>query len=62
MAAGLDGVLRYDPKRGREELRGILCERIKLIPDDSRTFLWADYALGLTALVANAEILVAGAC
>ena len=47
MAAGLDGVLRYDPKRGRE---------------DSRTFLWADYALGLTALVANAEILVAGAC
>jgi hypothetical protein len=43
-------------------LRGILGagERIKLLPDKSGRFLWADYSLGLTALLPNAEIMVAG--
>ena len=31
----LDGVLLRDPERGREELSGILGERIKLQPDAS---------------------------
>jgi site-specific DNA recombinase len=59
--ANLDRVLELDPERGREELRGILGEKIKLVPDESGRFLWADYSLGLTALVSNAEIMVAGA-
>jgi hypothetical protein len=57
----LDGVLLRDPERGREELRGILGERIKLQPDESGHFLWAEYSLGLTALLPNGEIIVAGA-
>lgn len=61
----LDSVLMRDAE-GREELRGILAEgeKIKLLPDKSGRFLWADYALGLAALLppdANAEIMVAGA-
>jgi len=40
--------------------RGILGERIKLQPDESGRFLWAEYSLGLTALLPNAEIMVAG--
>jgi hypothetical protein len=32
MTQGLDGVLTRDPERGREELRGILGEKIKLRP------------------------------
>lgn len=63
MVRGLDDqVLLRDPARGRDMLRGILGnEKIKLQPDESGKFLWADYALGLTALVSNAEIMVAGA-
>jgi DNA invertase Pin-like site-specific DNA recombinase len=65
MVAGLDEVLTQDPERGREHLRGILgSERIKMKPDGSGRFLWADYSLGLTALVPSelrAEIMVAGA-
>ena len=61
IVASIDQVLAKDPERGREELRGILGERIKLLPDESGRFLWADYSLGLTALVPNAEIMVAGA-
>ena len=64
MVKGLEQVLMRDPERGREELRGILSDRIKLQPDASGDFLWAEYALGLTALLPknpNAEILVAGA-
>ena len=64
LSAGIDQVLLHDPERGRQELRGILGDRIKLIPDESRTFLIADYSLGLAALQlpnANAEIMVAGA-
>jgi hypothetical protein len=45
----LDGVLSRDPERGREKLRGILGERIKLQPDESGRFLWAEYSLGITA-------------
>jgi hypothetical protein len=56
----LDGVLLRDPERGREELRGILGEKIKLQPDESGRFLWAEYSLGLRALLPNAEIMVAG--
>jgi hypothetical protein len=58
----LDAVLLRDPERGREELRGILGEKIKLQPDESGRFVWAEYSLGLTALLPNAEIMVAGAC
>jgi hypothetical protein len=64
MTSGIDKVLLHDPERGREELRGILDGQIKLVPDESRRFLWADYSLGFAALLpkeANAEILVAGA-
>ena len=53
-----------DAERGREDLRGILSDRIKLEPDASGTFLWADYGLGLRALLpknSNAEIMVARA-
>ena len=45
---------------GREELRGILGERIKMQPDESGSFLWADYSLGLTALLPSADFVVAG--
>jgi len=43
-----------------ERVRGILGERMKLQPDESGRFLWAEYSLGLTALLPNAEIMVAG--
>jgi hypothetical protein len=43
--------LTRDPERGREELRGILGEKIKLRPDKSGSFLWAEYSLGLSALL-----------
>ena len=61
----LDDVLTHDIERGRAELRTIFSERIKLSPDESRKFLWADYSLGLVPLLpagSNAEIMVAGAC
>ena len=64
MVKGLDQVLMRDLERGREELRGILGDRIKLQPDRSGRFLRAEYSLGLTALLpkdVNAEIMVAGA-
>jgi hypothetical protein len=64
MVNGFDQVLMQDPERAREELRGILSDRIKLRPDASGGFLWAEYALGMTALLpknSNAEIMVAGA-
>jgi site-specific DNA recombinase len=62
MVSDLDQkVLLRDPERGREELRGILEEKIKLRPDESGKFLWAEYALGMSALIPNAEIMVAGA-
>jgi len=60
----LEDVLTHDIERGRAELRGILGERIKLSPDESRKFLWADYSLGFVALIApeaNADLMVAGA-
>src|ERR1700683_3523390 len=56
----LDGVLLRDPERGREELHGILGERIKLQPDGSGRFLWAAHSLGLTALLPNLEIMAGG--
>jgi hypothetical protein len=37
-----DNVLLRDPERGREELRQVLEKRIRLIPDESGKFLWAD--------------------
>jgi DNA invertase Pin-like site-specific DNA recombinase len=61
MIVGLESVLLSDPERGRHELRGILEDRVKLQPDKSGRFLWADYSLGLTALVPNADLMVAGA-
>ena len=57
----LQGVLSMEPERGRQELRGILGDRIKLQPDESGRFLWADYSLGIAALLPSAEIMVAGA-
>ncbi|MBV9531543.1 MAG: hypothetical protein JO283_10870 [Bradyrhizobium sp.] len=38
----------------REELRQVLEERIRLKPDESGKFLWAEYALGVSALAATA--------
>ena len=64
MVKDLDGVLMRDPEQGREELRGIIGGKVMMVPDESGRFLWADYALGLAALLpkqANAEIMVAGA-
>jgi hypothetical protein len=47
MVDRLDDVLMRDPERGRESLREVLeGERIKLKPDESRSFLVAEYALG----------------
>jgi site-specific DNA recombinase len=60
----LDGILLDDPERGRQELRGILAERIKLQPDESRLYLWAEYSCGILPLLAGAaasEFMVAGA-
>ena len=57
----LGDVLMRDPERGREELRQVLEERIRLKPDESGKFLWAEYALGVSALLPpSAEIMVAG--
>ena len=65
IGSALEGILMRDPERGREELRGILGpEKIRMVPDESGRFLWADYALGLAALLpkdANADLMVAGA-
>ena len=57
----LRDVLERDPERGREELREMLEDRVRLRPDESGRFLCADYSLGLRALLPNAEIMVAGA-
>ena len=58
----LKDVLLKDPERGREELREVLDdERIRLKPDESGKFLWADYFLGLQAPLQNADTVVAGA-
>jgi len=43
----LEDVLARDSERGRLELRGILGESIKLLPDESGRFLWADYSQAL---------------
>jgi DNA invertase Pin-like site-specific DNA recombinase len=62
MLERLGDVLMRDPERGREELRQVLEERIRLKPDESGKFLWAEYALGVSALLPpSAEIMVAGA-
>jgi Recombinase len=64
MLHGLDGILERDPERGREELRRILGDRIKLRPDKTGSLLWAEYSLGMSALLpsqSNADTLVAGA-
>jgi site-specific DNA recombinase len=61
MVDGLQGILLRDPERGREELRGIIEGKVLMVPDESRRFLWADYSLGMRALLTNAEIMVAGA-
>jgi hypothetical protein len=57
----LEGILTCDPARGREELRQVLEDRVRLVPDESGKFLSADYALGLRALLSNADTVVAGA-
>jgi len=61
VADRLTDVLLDDPQRGRETLREVLGERIRLKPDESGQFLWADYSLGISALLPIAEIMVAGA-
>jgi hypothetical protein len=44
------GVLHQEPEEGREALRDILGgDKIKLVPNKSRTHLWADYGLGIAA-------------
>lgn len=60
MVGRLEEILRRDPERGREELRGILGERIKLVPQELGCYLWAEYSLGIAALIPSAEIMVAG--
>jgi hypothetical protein len=61
MVDRLESVLMRDPERGRESLREVLeGERIKLRPDESRSFLVAEYALGIRALL-PADTVVAGA-
>jgi hypothetical protein len=53
----------YEFRDAREELRGILGEKIKLRPDKSGSFFWAEYSLGLSVLLprqSNADIVVAG--
>jgi hypothetical protein len=63
MVSSLDEVLMRDPERGREMLRGILNDKISLRPDKSGRFLWAEYSLGMRALLPrqeNADIVVAG--
>jgi hypothetical protein len=57
----LDQILLRAPERGRAVLHGILGEKIRLRPDESGEFLWAEYSLGMSALLPNAEIMVAGA-
>jgi site-specific DNA recombinase len=58
----LEDVLLKEPERGREELREVLDdERIRLKPDESGKFLWAEYSLGLQALLPHADTVVAGA-
>jgi hypothetical protein len=52
--------LLQDPEQGRETLREVLGERIKLKPDESGQFLWAEYPLGIAALLPSAKIMVAG--
>jgi hypothetical protein len=50
--------------RGRDEVSGILGKRIKLQPDESGRFLWAEYLLELAPLLpigSNANLMVAGA-
>jgi hypothetical protein len=32
-----------------------------MLPDESGRFLWAEYSLGMAALLPSAEIMVAGA-
>jgi ribosomal protein L29 len=64
MVKRLDQVLIRDSERGREELRGIISDKIRLRPDRSGRFLWAEYSLGMSALLPrqkNADIVVAGA-
>jgi len=61
MVDRLGDVLMRDPERGRESLREVLDgERIKLKPDESRSFPVAEYALGVRALL-PADTVVAGA-
>ena len=47
----LEGVLHQDPERGRGRLLSMLGERIKLQPDESGKFLWAEHSLGLAPLL-----------
>jgi hypothetical protein len=61
MVTDLDQILLRDAERGRNVLRGILGGKVTLRPDESGEFLWAEYALGMSALIPNAEIMVAGA-
>ena len=52
MVDRLENVLMSDPERGRESVREVLDgERIQLKPDESRSFLVAEYALGIRALL-----------
>jgi hypothetical protein len=62
MVDRLEDVLMRDPERGRESLREVFDgERIKLNPDESRSYLVAEYALGVRALLPAADTVVAGA-
>jgi hypothetical protein len=57
----LEEALRKDPELSRVALRGIVGDEIKLEPDESGRFLWAEFGLesvSLLAQAANSSILM----
>jgi hypothetical protein len=59
----LEETLGKDPERSRVALREIVGDEIKLQPDESGRFLWAEYGLESLSLLAQANssiLMVAG--
>jgi hypothetical protein len=60
----LEENLKRDPERAMAALTSIFGERVKLEPDESGRFLWADYGLEALQIMAGAvgsDLMVAGA-